>query len=233
MTFRTIWAASMLAIMLDTSAAAADLPFVNWENFPVNPMDISPDGRSMALTHTADNRIQLFDVSEGRAVQIGHVVVGVDPMAVRFRTDTELWVVNHVSDTVSVVDIEAGRVIRTLETLDEPADVVFAGNPIRAYVSCSQANTVMVFDPENLDAAATLVAIDAEDPRSLAVSPDGRFVYAAIFESGNGTTLMPGGVEEPDVFTFPPNVARMTSSPYAGQNPPPNSGNDFSPAISP
>ena len=28
------------------------------------------------------------------------------------------------------------------------------------------------------------------DPRALAVSPDGRWVYVTIFESGNGTTLL-------------------------------------------
>ena len=76
---------------------------------------------------------QLFDVSEGQPVFIGHVVVGVDPVSVRFRSESELWVVNHISDSISVVDLTSFRVVRTLATADEPSDVVFAGNhfPIR------------------------------------------------------------------------------------------------------
>lgn len=31
-------------------------------------------------------------------------MVGIDPVSVRFRTNNELWVVNHISDSVSVVD---------------------------------------------------------------------------------------------------------------------------------
>jgi len=47
---------------------------------------------------------------------------------------------------------------------------VFAGNPSRAFVSCSQANIVQVFNPAALNQAPTEVAIAAEDPRAMAVS---------------------------------------------------------------
>jgi DNA-binding beta-propeller fold protein YncE len=220
-------------VLLAGPVAGQDLPFVNWENHPVHPMDISPDGRTLAVTHTADNRLQLFDVSEGRAVPAGHIPVGVDPVSVRFRTATEAWVVNHISDSVNVVDIASGRTLATLATEDEPFDVVFAGSPQRAYVSCSQANMVLVFDPQDLSATPQQIAIDAEDPRALAVSPDGMTVYVAIFESGNGSTVLGGGIEDPDDLDFPPNVTSGVTTPYGGQNPPPNDGTGFTPAMSP
>ena len=37
-------------------------------------------------------------------------------------------VVNHVSDTVSVVNLSQGKVIATLKTDDEPADVCLQGH---------------------------------------------------------------------------------------------------------
>ena len=117
-----------ISLLGSVAVAAADLPYVNWENHPIHALDLSPDGRLLAVAHTADQRVQLFDVSSGEPVSIGHVVVGVDPVSVRFRTAGELWVVNHISDSVSVVDVAQRRVIDTLATADEPFDVAFAAN---------------------------------------------------------------------------------------------------------
>ena len=64
---------------------------------------------------------------------------------------------------------------------------------------------VWVFDPDSPGAAPTVLDIEGEDPRALAVSPDGMSVYAAVFESGNGSTLLGGG-QDSDALSFPPNV---------------------------
>lgn len=224
---RNIFALLLLASV--NTASAVGLPFVNWENHPVHALDLSPDGKLLAVAHTADQRVQLFDVSEAAPVSVGHIVVGTDPVSVRFRGDGELWVVNHISDSVSIVDVAARRVRATLATADEPFDVVFAGT--RAFVSCSQANQVLVFDTANLANAPTVVPIQAEDPRALAVSSDGRSVYAAIFESGNNTTILSGGLQLS--VTGLPNAVNDSRGPYGGQNPPPNAGAAFDPPINP
>jgi len=149
-------------------------------------------------------------------------------VTVRARTNTEAWVVNHVSDTVSIVNLNTGVVTHTLQTDDEPADVVFAGNPQRAFVTASQVNKVMVFDPNNLTAEPQTIEIAGEDPRGLAVSTDGNTVYAAIFESVNASTVVRGGRTSNDY-----RGVESANSPYNGQNPPPNSGNSFVPAMTP
>ncbi|MFN0130999.1 MAG: beta-propeller fold lactonase family protein [Phycisphaerales bacterium] len=208
--------------------------FVNWENPHVHPIDMTPDGTRLLVCNTADARIEVFDVTTGTPIRIGSVPVGVDPVSVRARTNTQAWVVNHISDSVSVVDLGTMNVVASLRTADEPCDVVFAGTPQRAFVSCSQPSLVQVFDPANLTAAPSNVAINAEEPRGLAVSPDGQTVYAAAFESGNKTTILGGGIDIPQgILNFPPNVVSLGSTPYAGQNPPPNSGTSFVPPIAP
>jgi len=153
-------------------------------------------------------------------------------VSVRFRNNNELWVVNHISDSVSIVDINLRQVRATLLTADEPFDVVFAGTSGRAFVSCSQANKVLVYDPSALNQDPLEVAIDAEDPRAMATSPDGSKVYVAIFESGNATTILGAHNMTDD---DPPNIVikRLIGTPYDGESPPPNDGNQFSPAINP
>lgn len=224
----------LLPVYAPAQSADENLPFVNWENPPIHPLDLSPDGLTLAVTNTPDNRVEVFDLTTGAPRLKGSVVVGVDPVSVRFRDNNEAWVVNHISDSVSVVNTATLQVTATIQTLDEPADVVFAGNPQRAYVSCSSVNTIQQFRPNNLEFPAVNIAIEAEDPRALAVSPDGNTVYAAIFESGNGTTVLAGGVEDVnDTLAFPPQVVNVGVTPYAGQNPPPNNGNGFFPPMAP
>lgn len=217
-------------LILTGSVGAAEVPYVNWENHPVHALALSPDQSRLAIAHTADNRVQLFDVSLGHPVRLGHVKVGLDPVAVRFKDNNELWVVNHISDSVSVVDFNRKQVIATLKTGDEPFDVVFANN--QAFVSCSQVNQVWVFDPTDWSAEPTVIDVMAEDPRAMTVNNDGSRVYVAAFESGNKTTILAGGIDATeDTLTFPFNPVNQSNSPYQGANPPPNDGNAFFPAI--
>ena len=220
----------VLALALAPAATAQD-GFVNWETPHVTPLEITPDGTRLLAVNTADDRLEVFALTSGTPVHVDSIPVGLDPVSVCARNDGEAWVVNHVSDSVSVVDLASGNVRTTLATDDEPCDVVFAGTPRRAFVSCSQANTVLVFDPSDLAAAPVRIAIRGEDPRALAVSPNKKHVYVAIFESGNGTTVLGGGAETN--IGFPPNVAGDPAGPYAGANPPPNAGASFDPPLAP
>ena len=221
--------ASVLALSLLAPEALPQAGFVNFETPHVHPLELTPDGTRLLAVNTADGVLEVFDSGGAQLVPLAAIPVGVDPVSVRARTATEAWVVDHVSDGVAIVDLATGRVRASLETDDEPCDVVFAGSPERAFVSCSQANTVLVFDPENLGAAPVRIELDAEDPRAMAVSADGSEVYVAIFESGNSSTLLGGGstLSAPK----PPDVVSDNSGPYGGQNPPPNSGSSFSPPI--
>ena len=210
---------TLAGVLAAASLASAGSPsFVNWESPHVNPLDLTPDGTMLLAVNTADNRLEVFDVGPGGLTHAGTVPVGLDPVSVRARTNSEAWVVNHISDSISIVDLAALNVVATLYTDDEPADVVFAGNPQRAFVTVSQRNQVKVYDPGNLAAAPVVIDLEGEDPRALAT--DGATVYAAIFESGNNTTIL--GEQ----------VVSSNLNPYAGDpNPPPNDGVGFDPPI--
>ncbi|MBX3358161.1 MAG: hypothetical protein KF745_07015 [Phycisphaeraceae bacterium] len=214
----TLLIAACAAVVAGASGARGQSDFVNWESPHVHPIDLTPDRGLLLAVNTADNRLEVFDVTRsGPPVKAGSVSVGLDPVSVRARSNTEAWVVNHISDSVSIVDLTTMRVVRTLAAGDEPCDVVFAGK--RAFVSASQLNQVLVFSLVSPQSPPTVVAIAGEDPRALAT--DGTRVYAAVFESGNGTTILGQS------------VVSGAANPYPGRpNPPPNAGTLFSPPMS-
>ncbi|MDP6409463.1 MAG: hypothetical protein QGI46_08810 [Planctomycetota bacterium] len=224
---------SALALAISPAAAGAQDSFVNYESPHVSPLALSADGAVLCAVNTADNRLAVFDATGAAPVLALEVPVGLDPVSVRFRTPTEVWVVNHISDSVSVVDLTGGNVVTTVDTADEPCDVVFAGVPQRAFVSCSQANSVLVYDPSDLSIAPITLDLEGEDPRAMVLSPDGSRVYVAIFDSGNSTTVLGGGLLDSGGIAFPPNVVNQSLGPHGGQNPPPNAGSGFSPPQNP
>ncbi|MEE8155279.1 MAG: hypothetical protein V3T53_10045, partial [Phycisphaerales bacterium] len=214
--------AIIIAAILLICCSAFGQSFVNWESPHVNPIDITPDGDRLLVVNTADNRLEVFTITGDTIAAVGSISVGLDPVSVRARTNDEAWVVNHISDSVSIVDLGAMSVIATITTGDEPTDVVFAGRPQRAFVSLSQLNQVSVYDPADLSTPPIVLDIEGEDPRALAT--DGENVYVAIFESGNSSTAL-----NEEFFVSNPNF-----NPYPGDpNPPPNDGNQFSPPINP
>src|SRR5687768_13223471 len=150
-----------VALVIGFSAHATITNFVNFETAPVHPIALSPDHHTLAVCNLPDNRVELFAVSNGIPRAIGSVAVGLDPVSVRFASASELWVVNHISSSVSVVDVATQRVVATIDTLPGPGDVAFAGQPRRAWVSCSRANAVLVIDPVSR-AAITNIVIDGE-----------------------------------------------------------------------
>jgi hypothetical protein len=123
--FRTLAAATVLV----SGAAFAQPSFLAFESGPVRPIALSPDGTKLLACNIPDNRLEIFGVSAvGLALQAS-VPVGMEPVAVAFRSNSEAWVVNHLSDSISIVDLASTppRVVRTLLVGDEPRDIVFAG----------------------------------------------------------------------------------------------------------
>lgn len=181
------------------------------------PLAISPNGRYLFVANTPANCLEIYNVETDTPQLISSVAVGMEPIAVAARTDTEIWVVNGLSDSVSIVDIrDQPHVKRTLLVGDEPRDIVFDGSD-RAYITAAYRGQnhptfvpadlftqglgradVWVFNGANQGAALggtplTLINLFTDAPRALAVSPDGNTVYAAGFFTGNLTTTIDEG----------------------------------------
>src|SRR5262245_3549208 len=125
--------------------------YVNFESSQVHPIVLTPSGARLLVVNTPDALLQVFSVSSDGTIQpTASIPVGLEPVSVVARSETEAWVVNHLSDTISIVDLALGATVRTLPVGDEPTDVVFANG--RAFVAVSQEDSVKVFDLANLAA---------------------------------------------------------------------------------
>ncbi|MFK8030047.1 MAG: thrombospondin type 3 repeat-containing protein [Gammaproteobacteria bacterium] len=210
-----------LLFILTAFATASHASYTLFEADQVRPLALSPDGTRLFVLNTPDDRLEIFTVQSDGLVFESSVPVGMRPVAVAARSNTEVWVVNHLSDSVSIVNVgAAARVTSTLLVGDEPRDIVFDGYD-RAYIATAHRgqNTstpdgdfqtagigradVWVFDaaapngddPDVLGGSpSTIVNLFGDRPRSLAVSADGNTVYAAVFRSGNRTTVLNEGL---------------------------------------
>ncbi len=124
----TAWVGSIL-LLCSPFLASAQVSFVNFESGQVRPLALSPDGATLLALNTPDDTLEVFAVDASGLTLIASVPVGMEPVAVAARSNSEVWVVNHLSDSVSVVDLASTppRVVRTLLVGDEPRDIVFAG----------------------------------------------------------------------------------------------------------
>jgi YVTN family beta-propeller protein len=176
-----------------------------------NPIAVS--GGRVFVANTPAGTVDVIDTKSRKVVT--RIPVGVDPVCIAVRPDgKEVWVANHVSDSVSVIDTDHAsptflHVIATVQEFDpktratkfdEPAGIAFASNE-KAYVSLSSENQIAVIDVAARKVTKRLT-IPAQEPRAIAVR-NGK-LHVVPFESGNKTQLS-GGTKDKidgDLVTF-------------------------------
>jgi len=192
---------------------------VTFDSGQVRPLALSSTGDRLLATNTPAGMLEVLAVDDAGITAVASVPVGLEPVAVSMRNDNEAWVVNHLSDSVSIVDlsVEPARVVNTLLVGDEPRDIVFAGPENRyAYITTAHRGQngptdqpvdaelftagagrtdVWVFDTTNLGSSlggepTDVATFFGDTARALAVNADKSVVYVAVMNSGNRTTTI-------------------------------------------
>ncbi len=191
---------TVLLSRITTRAQAPPLVFANFEEAQTNPARLSADGTRLFAVNTPNASLSVFDVTTPATPKLlAQIPVGLGPVSVNPRTDDEAWVVNQVSNSVSVVSVSQRIVTDTIQVGTEPMDVVFAGTD-QAYISVSRDNEIAVVSTTTHALISTL-PVYGGNPRALAVSRDGNIVYAAFAISGNATTIIPETLAPPPCGT--------------------------------
>src|SRR3954462_12492530 len=194
----------LASVLLLNSALGQSTNYVNFEGKQTSPIRLSPAGMRLFAVNTPDCRLSVFDVSNpGNPILIAEIPVGVEPVSVNPLNSDEAWVVNEVSDSVSVVSVSRHIVTDTIYVKDEPADVAFANG--KAFVTAARKNEVRVFDISTHALVATIPLI-GENPRSIVVNSNESKIYVAFALSGNRTTLIPADLAPPQPPKGNPNL---------------------------
>ena len=168
-------------------------------------------GGRVFVVNTPSDTVDVIDSSTLEI--IARIDVGIDPVTLAVRPDgREVWVSNHVSDSVSVIDVVPVsptylQVVATIQEFDprtkatrfdEPCGIAFASNS-KAYVALSSENEIAVIDVASRKVQKRL-KVTAQDPRAIVVRGDRLFVVP--FESNNKTQLSGGSKIDGKLVTF-------------------------------
>ena len=156
------------------------------------------NGSYVYVTNTPSDTVDVVAIASEQVV--ARIDVGIDPVGLAVRPDgNEVWVANHVSDSVSVIDTDPDsatfhQVIATIQDIDaetlstrfdEPVGIAFASNT-KAYVTLSPSNQVAIVSGESYSVTGHL-PIRAQDPRAITVQ--GNRLFVIPFESNNQSQL--------------------------------------------
>src|SRR5215471_1470602 len=125
-----------MALLAHPACAGSPPDFITFESGQVRPLALSPDRRTLFAVNTPNGTLEVFRIGIGRLEHTAQIPVGMEPVAVAARSDDEVWVVNQLSDSISIVSLAATpHVVRALLVGDEPRDIVFAGAHGRAFIT--------------------------------------------------------------------------------------------------
>ena len=199
----------LVAFQISLSAAPKKIGYPSFLSPHARPILVH-EGR-LFVANTPSDTVDVIDTKSAKVVH--RINVGVDPVSLALRPDgKELWVANHVSDSVSVIDINPKSrthlsVIDTVQDFDlhtkatrfdEPVGIAFASNE-KAYVALSSENRIAIVNVRTRKVTRHL-RISAQDPRAIVVR-HGK-LYVIPFESNNKTQLSGGYRIDGKLVTF-------------------------------
>jgi DNA-binding beta-propeller fold protein YncE len=155
----------------------------------VNPHEVavSPDARIAALTvpsqaFRSSRKVVVLDLVSVRIVRTIELAGYKNPHGVAFLSDSVALIGTLAGTSAVYVDVRNGRVLRSVDGLPENPYIVALTATGRAYVSSPRSSKVTEIDVAAGRVTRTLDIPD--DPGGMAVSPDGKELYAAVWREG-------------------------------------------------
>jgi hypothetical protein len=180
----------------------SDAPVV--QDFPTGsdhrswPRDIavSPNGRTLLVALNLADAAAIVDTTTGnvRYVNTGHY-----PYGAGITTDGRFGLVtSETQGTVAVIDLTAGKVVKTLQVappLSHPESIAVDPEAPRAFVGNANQDTITVIDTKSLSVARTL---SVERPQGVGTSP----TYVSVTPDGCDLLSADSGEDAVAIFAL-------------------------------
>ena len=152
-------------------------------------VDVSPNGRIAALTSPSEGfgsgrKVVVMDLGTARVQRTITLADYRDPHGVAFLSDSVALVGTLGGTSAVFLDLRNGRVLRSVDGLPENPYVIKLTSTGRAYVSSPHSSKVSEIDVSAGRVTRTIEI--ADDPAGIAVSADGRELYAAVWRDKVG-----------------------------------------------
>ena len=149
--------------------------FTEFETGQVRPLALSPNGSLLFACNTPDNRLEIFRVADAACAHVASVPVGPRAGRRRRRGDDEVWVVNHLSDSVSIVDARRPATRASCARCSSATSRATSCSPgpdrSRAFITTAHRGQNTGRDPQLTTPGvgrADVWVFDAEQPRAIA-----------------------------------------------------------------
>lgn len=94
-----------------------------------------------------------------------------------------LIVLNKDEDSVSIVDLDNGEVVKEVETGHNPHEIAVTPDGKKSYISCSLGNELDVMDNDGFEIVKRIEHEDFDFPHGVGISGDGRLFLASTYSS--------------------------------------------------
>jgi len=144
---------------------------------------LSPDGTTLYCANWSDGSLSIVDLAEGREVR--RVRVGTHPRGVVVRPDGRVLVASFYDDIVRVLAPNGDR-LDSFNTCHYPRHLALSPDASRVWVTCTL-GSIGAYDLD--DHRRHVFALTGQNPRTLDVGWNGRFVATANFGSSDVSVL--------------------------------------------
>src|SRR5687768_10529336 len=150
---------------------------------------VSPDARVAALTIPSEGfrsgrKVIVLDLATAKVARTIDIGAYKNPHGVAFISDSVALVGTLAGTSAVYVDVRNGRVLRAVDGLPENPYIVKLTATGRAYVSSPHNSKVSEIDVPSARVTRTIDIPD--DPAGIAVSADGKELYAAVWRENAG-----------------------------------------------
>lgn len=151
---------------------------------------VSPDERVVAVSNWISDTVSLIDPARNQVtatVKVGHV-----PRGLAFTPDgSSLYVANFRGESVMRIDMRTRSVARTIEHVgDQPRHIVMAPDGRTLYLSTNRDGKVHRYEVGGEQGERLTGSVfTGKETRTIALTADGRYLFAASFETGSLVTI--------------------------------------------
>jgi len=165
---------------------------VSVNNVTPGPSTASPDGRylyvpnhNMTMGGRNENLIDVIDTTAQKL--ISKIAVPPNPHWIVFGKNGQIYVTDHMSTTVTVLNARTNAIIKEIQVGETPHSIAISPDGKTVAVTSFNGNQVFLIDTATNQEVGTIPV--GRNPLEIKYSPDGRYLFTANNEDNTVTVI--------------------------------------------